>query len=70
MEITASCDVWMMTNSIVKVADIVGYNRCHTPRHQRGLQCILGVQKSMWLPHITKVDLVYQWVVHPGSVVV
>ncbi|GFX78027.1 uncharacterized protein TNCV_971811 [Trichonephila clavipes] len=33
IEITASCDVWMMTISVVSVASIVGYNRCHTPRH-------------------------------------
>ncbi|PRD34972.1 UNVERIFIED_CONTAM: hypothetical protein NCL1_12936 [Trichonephila clavipes] len=34
MKITASCDVWMTTKSVVSVASIVVYNRCHTPRHR------------------------------------
>ncbi|GFU64261.1 hypothetical protein TNCV_3780721 [Trichonephila clavipes] len=34
IEITASCDVWMMTKSVVSVIAIVGYNCCHTPRHR------------------------------------
>ncbi|GFV93697.1 uncharacterized protein TNCV_365981 [Trichonephila clavipes] len=32
---TASCDVSMMTKSIVSVAAIVAYNHCHTPRYRR-----------------------------------
>ncbi|GFU42387.1 uncharacterized protein TNCV_4555281 [Trichonephila clavipes] len=34
IKITASCDVWMMTKSVVSVANFAGYNRCHTPRHR------------------------------------
>ncbi|GFV69883.1 hypothetical protein TNCV_1982501 [Trichonephila clavipes] len=29
MKITASCDVNMMTKSVVSIAAIVGYNHCH-----------------------------------------
>ncbi|GFY09552.1 uncharacterized protein TNCV_4322301 [Trichonephila clavipes] len=44
IKITASCDVWMMTKSVVCVATIVGYNRCHTPRHsiKKALDVSLG----------------------------
>ncbi|GFW45381.1 hypothetical protein TNCV_4734881 [Trichonephila clavipes] len=31
---TASCEVWMMTKLVVSVAAIIGYNRCHMPRHR------------------------------------
>ncbi|GFV96176.1 uncharacterized protein TNCV_1871361 [Trichonephila clavipes] len=34
IKITASCDMWMMTKSEVSLSAIVGYNRCHTPRHR------------------------------------
>ncbi|GFS96537.1 uncharacterized protein TNCV_3943361 [Trichonephila clavipes] len=34
IKITASCDVWTMTKSVVSVAAIVDYNRCLTPRHR------------------------------------
>ncbi|GFS53355.1 uncharacterized protein TNCV_1327121 [Trichonephila clavipes] len=30
IKITVSCDVWMMTKSVVSVAVIVGYYRCRT----------------------------------------
>ncbi|GFU64567.1 hypothetical protein TNCV_305061 [Trichonephila clavipes] len=57
IKIPASCDVWMMTKSVVRVTTIVGYNRCHTPRHRikKALDVSLGY--SIRLPHITKVDL-------------
>ncbi|GFW36674.1 uncharacterized protein TNCV_1956741 [Trichonephila clavipes] len=57
--VTASCDLWMMTESVVSVDVIIGYNWCHTPRHRikEALDVSLGVQKSMWLPHIAKVYL-------------
>ncbi|GFX02504.1 uncharacterized protein TNCV_727581 [Trichonephila clavipes] len=32
IKITATCDVWMMTKSVVSAAAIVGYNRCHMRR--------------------------------------
>ncbi|GFT51347.1 hypothetical protein TNCV_4954781 [Trichonephila clavipes] len=59
----ASCDVWMMTKSVVSVAAIVGSKI-------RDFGCILRVQQYMRFPHIAKVDLVQQRVVHPRPVVV
>ncbi|GFS62971.1 uncharacterized protein TNCV_2054461 [Trichonephila clavipes] len=32
--IAASCDVWMITISVVSIAAIKDYNSCHTPRHR------------------------------------
>ncbi|GFU73738.1 hypothetical protein TNCV_1659511 [Trichonephila clavipes] len=61
IKITTSCDVWMMTKSVVSFATIVGYNDCHTPRHRiKGFGCIVEVQQSMHLPSIAKVDFVKQ----------
>ncbi|GFV85222.1 DUF5641 domain-containing protein [Trichonephila clavipes] len=34
IKITASCDVWMMTKSVINVAATVGYNRCLRPRQR------------------------------------
>ncbi|GFV78577.1 hypothetical protein TNCV_1888831 [Trichonephila clavipes] len=72
IKITASSEVWMKTKSLVNVAAIVGNNRCHTPgyRIKRALDVSLGVQQSMWLPHIAKFGPVLQRVVFPGSDVV
>ncbi|GFW94199.1 hypothetical protein TNCV_1979391 [Trichonephila clavipes] len=44
IKITAFCDKWMMTKSVVSVAAIVGYNRSHTPRHKikEALEVSLG----------------------------
>ncbi|GFS85472.1 transposon Tf2-9 polyprotein [Trichonephila clavipes] len=49
IKITASCDVWMMTKSVVSVATIISHNRCHPPRHRikEALNCVIGVQQSM-----------------------
>ncbi|GFY24437.1 calcium-activated chloride channel regulator 1 [Trichonephila clavipes] len=33
IEITTSCEVWIMTKSAVSVAAILGYNRCSMPQH-------------------------------------
>ncbi|GFY23869.1 uncharacterized protein TNCV_3536631 [Trichonephila clavipes] len=59
IEITASCDVWMMTKSVISVTTIVGYNYCHTPQHRTkealdvSLECISPcgfriLQKLIW----------------------
>ncbi|GFS71104.1 uncharacterized protein TNCV_5049071 [Trichonephila clavipes] len=34
IKITASCDSWMRTKSVIRVAAISGYSRCHTLRHR------------------------------------
>ncbi|GFW51734.1 uncharacterized protein TNCV_1186661 [Trichonephila clavipes] len=34
VKITSSCDVWMMTKSVVSVNAIVDYSRCRTPRQR------------------------------------
>ncbi|PRD23139.1 UNVERIFIED_CONTAM: hypothetical protein NCL1_47226 [Trichonephila clavipes] len=34
IEISASCDMWIMINLVVSEDAIVGYNRCHKPQHR------------------------------------
>ncbi|GFX80138.1 hypothetical protein TNCV_2107841 [Trichonephila clavipes] len=41
IEVTAFCDVWMRIKSVVSVAAIIRYNRCHA--HQQGIKEALGV---------------------------
>ncbi|GFU50312.1 hypothetical protein TNCV_301451 [Trichonephila clavipes] len=69
--LTASGDVWMVTKSVVSVAAIFGYNHCLTPRHRIRLWIYSwGTAVSMRLPHIAKVDLVWQQVVYLRTVIV
>ncbi|GFU72135.1 uncharacterized protein TNCV_3049951 [Trichonephila clavipes] len=59
VQMTASCDVWMMTKSVVSVAAIVGCNRCHTPWHRIEEAFDVSLEYMfMRFPHIAKVDLV------------
>ncbi|GFX01206.1 transposable element Tcb1 transposase [Trichonephila clavipes] len=60
IKITISCNVWMMTKSVVSVAAIVGYNHCHTPRHRikEALDVSLGYRSPSSFKHIAKVGLV------------
>ncbi|GFT43084.1 hypothetical protein TNCV_5119501 [Trichonephila clavipes] len=59
-----------MTKSVVIVAAIVGYNRCHTPRHKikEALDVSLGYSSSCGSRILPK--LIWQRVVYPGPVVV
>ncbi|GFV64149.1 hypothetical protein TNCV_3206571 [Trichonephila clavipes] len=50
----------VLSVSLAGVATIVGDHRCHTALIQRGFGCVLGVQQTKQLPHIVKVDLVWQ----------
>ncbi|GFS80074.1 hypothetical protein TNCV_2988521 [Trichonephila clavipes] len=55
------CEVWFLPESVARVAAIVGDHRCHTPWHPfKETGCVLGVQQTKQLPHVTKVDLVLQ----------
>ncbi|GFS87439.1 hypothetical protein TNCV_207571 [Trichonephila clavipes] len=47
-QITASCDVWIMTNSVASAAAIVGCNRCHTSRHR--IKEALGLSLGYSIP--------------------
>ncbi|GFV82567.1 hypothetical protein TNCV_2976771 [Trichonephila clavipes] len=57
-----------MTELVARVAAIVGDHRCHTLRFKE-TGCVLGVQQTKQLAHITKVDLVWQLGVLSGSIV-
>ncbi|GFX53292.1 hypothetical protein TNCV_362851 [Trichonephila clavipes] len=56
------CEVWFLPESVARVATIVGDHRCpHTSALiQRDFGCVLGVQQTKQLPHVVKVDLVWQ----------
>ncbi|GFU90285.1 uncharacterized protein TNCV_2717431 [Trichonephila clavipes] len=58
IKITDSCDVWMMTKSVFRVATIVVYNHCHMPRSRRLWMNPSGTAVSIRFLHIAKVDLV------------
>ncbi|GFX84083.1 hypothetical protein TNCV_4858911 [Trichonephila clavipes] len=57
IKITDSCDVWM-TKSVVNVAAIIGYNRCHTPRHRIKEALSRASRCATWTPHFR---LVLEW---------
>ncbi|GFX77590.1 uncharacterized protein TNCV_1752011 [Trichonephila clavipes] len=56
------CEVWFLPESVARVAAIVGDHRCHTPRHRfkETLDVFLGVQQNKQVPHVAKVDVVWQ----------
>ncbi|GFU44040.1 hypothetical protein TNCV_4963521 [Trichonephila clavipes] len=71
IKIASSCDVWMMTKSLVSVAGIVGYNHYHTPRHR--IKEVLDVSlkfSSSWGIHIwPKIIWCSSMVMYPRVVV-
>ncbi|GFW68215.1 hypothetical protein TNCV_1880971 [Trichonephila clavipes] len=67
IKITASCDMWMKTKSVVSVAAIVGYNHFHTLRHRikEALDVSLGYSSPCGFPIMPK--LIWCRMVYPGS---
>ncbi|GFU44575.1 hypothetical protein TNCV_1506831 [Trichonephila clavipes] len=56
------CEVWFLPESVARVAAICW--RSPLPHasalFQRDFGCVLGVQQTKQLPHVAKVDLVWQ----------
>ncbi|GFX38322.1 hypothetical protein TNCV_3813681 [Trichonephila clavipes] len=61
-----------MTKSVVGVAAILGYNHCNLPRHRIkvALDVSLGYRSPCSITYMAKFDLVEQWVMYSGTVVV
>ncbi|GFV13738.1 uncharacterized protein TNCV_2500721 [Trichonephila clavipes] len=55
-------EVWFLPESVARVAAIIGDHRLHTPQHwsKETLDVFLGYSRPKQLPHVAKVDLVWQ----------
>ncbi|GFT12145.1 hypothetical protein TNCV_127821 [Trichonephila clavipes] len=61
------CEVWFLPESVARVAAIVGDPHA-SALIQRDFGCVLGERQTKQLPHVAKVDLVWQLGVLSGSI--